>query len=191
MLEWLAYALLSHSSLGRRREESGVHDVKKLLIENLPHLERYALHLTRSRTEAEDLVQDCAERALLKSDLFEAGSNFRAWLFTIMHNLFLNKARRNRVAAQYLADLKPRLGRAAPPPQPAAIMLSRTLDALATLSQEERDAIIFLGADQLTYREVASHSGVPVGTMKSRVGRGRARLRRMVMGPEGDGAVDL
>jgi RNA polymerase sigma factor (sigma-70 family) len=96
-----------------------VHDVKALLIENLPHLERYALHLTRSRTEAEDLVQDCAERALLKSELFQAGSNFRAWLFTIMHNLFLNKARRNRVAAQYLADARPRLGRAGPPPQPA------------------------------------------------------------------------
>jgi RNA polymerase sigma-70 factor (ECF subfamily) len=191
MLEWLAYAFLSHSPLAHCREESRVQDLKSLLIENLPHLERYALHLTRNRTEAEDLVQDCAERALLKGDLFEAGSNFRAWLFTIMHNLFLNKARRNRVAAQYLADAKPRLGRVMPPPQPAAIMLSRTLDALAKLSQEERDAIILLGADQLTYREVASQSGVPVGTMKSRVGRGRARLRRSVMGADAGDAVEL
>src|SRR3546814_6556574 len=77
----------------RRDRESGVANVEALLIENLPHLERYALHLTRSRTEAEDLVQDCAERALLKSELFEAGSNYRAWLFTIMTNLFPNRAR--------------------------------------------------------------------------------------------------
>ena len=166
-------------------------DAEALLLDNLPHLERYALHLTRSRSEAEDLVQDCAERALLKRHLFEAGSNYRAWLFAIMHNLYLTRMRRSRLAAQYLADLAPRLGRATSPPQPAAIMLSRTLDAMARLSQEEREAIVLLGADQLTYRELAARSGVPVGTMKSRVGRGRARLRRMVTGSETAEAIEL
>jgi RNA polymerase sigma-70 factor (ECF subfamily) len=189
MLEWLAYALFPHTLFVDG--EAGVADAEALLLDNLPHLERYALHLTRSRTEAEDLVQDCVERALLKRHLFEAGSNYRAWLFAIMHNLHLTRMRRNRVAAQYTADLTLRLGRAAPPPQPAAIMLSRTFDALTRLSQEEREAIVLLGSEQLTYRELASRSGIPVGTMKSRVGRGRARLRRMVTGSEASEAIEF
>ena len=166
-------------------------DVKALLIENLPHLERYALHLTRSPSEAEDLVQDCAERALLKRDLYQEGSNCRAWLFTLMHNLFLNRTRRQRVAERYLADLRPRAARSAPAPQPAALMLSRTLRAMAALSREEREALMLLGIEQVTYAELAARSGAPVGTVKSRVGRGRARLRRTVMGSGPGEALEI
>ena len=166
-------------------------DISELLTASLPHLERYALHLTRSRTEAEDLVQDCVERALLKSDLFEPGSNCRAWLFTIMHNVFVNKARRKRATDQHLSDLQSRTSRTAPPAQHAAVMLSRTLGALATLSREERDAVLRLGAHQLTYREISAVSGVPINTLKSRVARGRTRLRRIVTGSEADEPVEL
>lgn len=165
--------------------------MNELLMENLPHLERYALHLTRSRTEAEDLVQDCAERALLKQHLFAAGSNCRAWLFSIMHNLFLNKVRRSQIAARHRTDLKSNLERTSPPPQHGAILLTRTLAALTTLSEEERDAVMRLGAQQLTYREIAASSGISINTVKSRVARGRARLRRIVTGSAADEAVEL
>ena len=166
-------------------------DISALLTAHLPHLERYALHLTRNPTEADDLVQDCAERALLKSDLFEAGSNCRAWLFAIMHNLFLNRARRRRVADHHLAELQSRLSRVAPPAQHAAIMLSRTLDAIATLSQEEREALLRLGAQPFSYREISAASGVPINTLKSRGFRARSHLRRIVTGSEADEPVEL
>lgn len=166
-------------------------DLKALLIQNLPDLGRYALHLTRSSTEAEDLVQDCIERALRKSALFQVGSNYRAWLFAIMHNLFMNKTRRQRIASRHLADLTQSAPRNAPAPQLANLLLSRTLRAMASLTREEREALMLLGTQQVTYRELADQSGAPIGTVKSRVGRSRARLRRIVLGSEPEEPLGL
>lgn len=157
-------------------------EAESLLIENLPDLKRYALHLTRNGPDAEDLLQDCVERALVKRDLFAPGSNYRAWLFAIMHNAFLNKKRRQHVANAHLADLKLNSSPASPPSQEAAVMLSRTFDALQRLSEEEREAVALLGVEQLSYRELAARTSAPIGTLKSRVFRGRARLHEMVFG---------
>lgn len=158
--------------------------INALLVETLPHLQRYAWHLTRNRDDADDLVQDCIERALMKSELFEQGTSLRAWMFTMMRNLFINGARHRNVADKYAAGVKMRGDRTQAPSQHDAVMLSRTLEAVGALSEEERDAVMLLGAQQLSYQEVAAESGLPVGTMKSRLSRGRAKLRARVMGDE-------
>lgn len=158
--------------------------INALIVETLPHLQRYAWHLTRNRDDAEDLVQDCIERALLKSDLFEEGTSLRAWMFTMMRNLFINGARHRVVADKYATGVQMRADRVSPPAQNDAVMLSRTLDAINSLSDEEREAVLLLGAQQLSYQEVAADSGLPIGTMKSRLSRGRAKLRARVLGEE-------
>ena len=159
-------------------------NVSGLIQEALPHLHRYAMHLTRNPADAEDLVQDCLARALLKVDLYRPGTNFRAWLFTIMHNLFSTQGRRRRAAALYLADLMQAPERTAPPPQDAVVTLNRILDGLGRLSEGERQAIVLLCIQQLSYRDVAASTGVPIGTIKSRVARGRERLRAEFLGAE-------
>jgi RNA polymerase sigma-70 factor, ECF subfamily len=151
------------------------------LIETIPHLQRYAWHLARSRDEADDLVQDCIERALRKSDLFERGTNLRAWMFTMMRNIFINGKRRQGVADNYLSGIRGDFLQVQNPSQLDSTMLSRTYKALASLSAEERDAVVMLGIEQRSYREVADETGLPIGTMKSRLSRGRAKLRHSLM----------
>ena len=151
------------------------------LIETIPHLQRYAWHLARSRDEAEDLVQDCIERALRKSDLFERGTNLRAWMFTMMRNIFINGKRRQGVSDTYLAGVRHDMPRVQNASQLDSAMLSRTYEALEALSEEERDAVVLLGIEQRSYREVADETGLPIGTMKSRLSRGRAKLRHSLM----------
>jgi len=158
--------------------------INALLVETLPHLHRYAWHLTRNRDDADDLVQDCVERALMKSELFEQGTSLRAWMFTMMRNLFINGARHRGVADKYAAGVQARGDRSSAPAQHDAVMLSRTMEAIDGLSDEEREAVLLLGAQQLSYQEVAEDSGLPIGTMKSRLSRGRAKLRARVMGDE-------
>jgi RNA polymerase sigma-70 factor (ECF subfamily) len=160
-------------------------DVRERIREVLPHLQRYAIHLTKHQADAEDLVQDCLARALLKADLYRPGTNYRAWLFTIMHNLFSTQGRRRRAAAQHLAELTHSAERTTAPPQHAVVVLNRTLSGLDKLSSEERQAVVLLCVQQLSYRDVARSTGVPIGTIKSRVSRGRERLRADVLGVEG------
>lgn len=151
------------------------------LIETIPHLQRYAWHLARNRDEADDLVQDCVERALRKSDLFERGTNLRAWMFTMMRNIFINGKRRQGVADNYLAGVRIDAQQVQNPSQLDSAMLSRTYEALESLSQEEREAVVLLGIEQRSYREVADETGLPIGTMKSRLSRGRAKLRHTLL----------
>lgn len=159
--------------------------INALLVETLPHLQRYAWHLTRNRDDAEDLVQDCVERALMKSELFERGTSLRAWMFTMMRNLFINGARHRSVTDKYAAGVQLRGDQSQAPSQHDAVMLSRTFEAIESLSEEEREAVLLLGARQLSYHEVAADSGLPIGTMKSRLSRGRSKLRSRVMGEAG------
>ena len=163
--------------------------INALLVDTLPHLQRYAWHLTRNRDDAEDLVQDCVERALMKSELFEQGTSLRAWMFTMMRNLFINGARHRSVTDKHAASVQMRGDQSSAPSQHDSVMLSRTFEAIESLSDEEREAVLLLGAQQLSYQEVAAESGLPIGTMKSRLSRGRAKLRTRVMGDESRAGV--
>jgi len=151
------------------------------IVDALPHLRRYAMTLTRSHDEAADLVQDCVERALRKTELFEPGTSMRAWMFTMMRNIFINGKRRGGVSDRYLEGLAKGGPRTQEPAQFHAAMLSRTQKAIATLSDDEREAVMLLAVDQCSYQEVAEASGQATGTLKSRLSRARAKLRDQVL----------
>lgn len=151
------------------------------IVEALPHLKRYAWFLERNHAQAEDLVQDCVERALAKSELFQEGTNMRAWMFTMMRNIFINGKRRRTIADRHLDGLKLDGFPTQSPSQFHSAMLSRTQAAIETLSQEEREAVMALAVEQRAYEEMAAANGAPTGTLKSRLSRARSKLRAAVL----------
>jgi RNA polymerase sigma-70 factor, ECF subfamily len=145
----------------------------------LPRLTRYARTLTRDVVAADDLVQECLVRALGKIDLWEPGSDLRAWLFTILHNQHVSLARRNarqRARIELQADI-PSVSR---PPDQAVRLEVRDLErAIGKLPEEQRKVVLLVGLDGMQYDEAASMVNLPVGTVRSRVARGRETLRTM------------
>jgi len=142
-------------------------------------LRRYARALTRDLVEADDLVQDCLTRALGKLHLWQQGTDLRAWLFTILHNQYINHVRRaaREGAAIGLSEREPLLARA---PQQGSRLELRDLErAIAKLPSTQRSVILLVGLEGMSYGEVAAVLDVPVGTIRSRVSRGREALRRL------------
>ncbi len=155
--------------------------VQAALADHMAALRRYARALLGDRIEAEDLVQDCLARALSRAHLWRPGTNLRAWLFTILHNIHVNNVRSRRVfAAVAPEDLRQAraLRSAARPDQEARLELRDLERALARLSDEQRQVLLLVGMEGMSYEEAAGVVGVPVGTIMSRVARGRDALRR-------------
>jgi RNA polymerase sigma-70 factor (ECF subfamily) len=145
----------------------------------IPRLRRYARALTHDAVAADDLVQDCLARALGKLHLWQEGTDLRAWLFTILHHQHVNYIRRaaREGAAVRLTDSEPMLARA---PQQGKRLELRDLErAFAKLPDTQRSAILLVALEGMRYDEVASVVGVPVGTIRSRLSRGREALRRL------------
>lgn len=155
-------------------------DFAQLLETEIPRLRRYARALTHDASRADDLVQSCLLRAIAKQHLWQAGTDLRAWLFTILHNQNINDARRSmrEGAAVPVEDVAPAL--TAPSNVEASLQL-RDLDrAIASLPEEQRQVILLVGLEQMGYEEVAKILGIPVGTVRSRLSRGRASLRALM-----------
>jgi RNA polymerase sigma-70 factor (ECF subfamily) len=158
-------------------------DFSQQIVEVIPHLNRYALKIAGSPDEAEDLVQDCVERALRKSNLYRPDTNLRAWMFTMMRNLFINRKRREKVSQRYTETARLESSQVTAPIQVTQIFLNQTVSALGSLGREEREAVRLLGIEERSHREAADEMDLPVGTMKSRLFRARAKLRgTMVLG---------
>ena len=154
---------------------------RQSIIEHIPRLRRYARALVGDRYVADDLVQDTLERAWNKFHLWREGSDLRAWLFTIMHNVFVNQIRRRRHEIEQEMNTLP---------TPAArATLGEQLEpedvdrALRTLSPEQREVVLLVGVEQLTYEEVARALDIPLGTVMSRLSRGRERMRQLLSDP--------
>ena len=160
-------------------------DKRKDLMAQLPHLMRYARALTRDPDAADDLVQDCVDRALSKLHLFKAGTNMRAWLFTVMHNIHAQNMRRlgRRMDKTSLEpEMEERHGTEGE--QLGALTL-RDLDrALERLSEDQRAVILLVGLEDMSYAQTAEILDVPVGTVMSRLARGRERLKKIMEGSE-------
>jgi RNA polymerase sigma-70 factor (ECF subfamily) len=156
-----------------------MNDFAQLLEEQIPRLRRYARALTRDVTRADDLVQSCLVRAIAKQHLWERGTNLRAWLFTILHNQHVNDVRR---AAREGNTVE--LGEAPQLTVQSNAMPSlelRDLErALGELATEQREVILLVGLEGMAYEEVATVLNVPVGTVRSRLSRGRDQLRRLM-----------
>lgn len=150
------------------------------IIAEIPRLRRYARALTGRADSADDLVQDTLERALGKWHFWRRGSELRPWLFSIMHNLYIDGLRRDS-RLEYCAteDLPLPEQRAA---QADGIEL-RDLDrALAQLPREQREVLLLVALEELSYAEVARALGIPPGTVMSRLARGRERLKALLAG---------
>ena len=152
-------------------------------LAHIPALRRYARLLTGDASRADDLVQDTLERACAKWSLWQPGAGLRAWLFTLMHNLYLNQRRdwRHDEAAAALEDA----------PEPAHEPLARAgeqLDlqrALARLPPAMREVLLLVAVEEYTYAEVAGILGIPIGTVMSRLHRAREQLRALMEAPAG------
>lgn len=149
------------------------------LVEHLPRLRRYARALTGDINRADDLVQDTLERAWAKLDLWQPGSDLRAWLFTLMHNLFVNQTRIRRPQETVMEDA---LDEPVSGGQMEALAARDIHAALARLPAEQREVLLLVGLEQFGYAEAAQVLGVPVGTVMSRLSRARERMRQMLAG---------
>lgn len=155
-------------------------EIRHQIVEQIPHLRRYARALVGDRERADDLVQDCLERAWGRIHLWKAGTNIRAWLFTILHNVHLNAARRQRNAPA----LTPIDGGAADPParptQEDGLAVHSVWHAFSRLPDTQRAAILLIALEEMSYEEAAAVLDIPVGTLMSRIHRGRERLRGLM-----------
>lgn len=153
-------------------------DPRRELLSLLPELRAFARFLGRDRAAADDLVQDTVVRALAALPQFQPGTSLKAWLFTILRNLFYEQARRRRREAVALGAQLPG-GEAAHPGQTHHAEVQDLQRMLWRLPPSQREALVLVGAQELTHEEAAAICGVPVGTMKARVSRARCGLARM------------
>jgi RNA polymerase sigma-70 factor (ECF subfamily) len=158
------------------------------LLAAIPRLRRYARVLAGDAHRADDLVQDTLARAWEKRALWQAGSDLRAWLFTIMHNVFVNqRALARRDARNVSLDGDPEGGEAwqipVRAPQFARVELMELMQQVGRLPGDQREVLLLAAVEELRYEEIAAVLSIPVGTVMSRLSRAREKLRRMADEP--------
>jgi RNA polymerase sigma-70 factor (ECF subfamily) len=146
-----------------------------LIVPYIPNLRRYARALVGDRDGADDLVQDTLERAVRKFHLWRPG-DLRAWLFSIMHNVFVNQLKARRIAPDVELDES----FAAPMASVGPLDLEDMQRALNTLAPEQREVVLLVALEDMSYADVSRALGIPMGTVMSRLSRGREKLRRVM-----------
>lgn len=158
-------------------------DIRQELTGHLDGLRAFALHLTRDRDRAEDLVQDTAVRALAKAHLFEPGTNFRAWVFSILHNQHIDSIRSaNRRQTVHMPDDADSLHISQPPNQDDYMHLLETLTAMRSFPDAQRDVLRMVVFNGMSYEKAAEAFDCPVGTVRSRLARARRDLNAAMGG---------
>jgi RNA polymerase sigma factor (sigma-70 family) len=150
-------------------------DFKQALADVASHLRAFGRSLCGCRDRADDLAQETMMRAWAARDRYHAGTNFKAWTFTILRNQFYSEARRNRFRGEYDEGVAERTLRA-PAGQEDAVALSDVMRALSVLPDTHREALILVAVGNLSYEEIADICGIALGTVKSRICRARAML---------------
>jgi RNA polymerase sigma-70 factor (ECF subfamily) len=153
--------------------------LRRDILATVPRLRAFAFSLTANGDRADDLVQETMVRALTHISQFQPGTNLRAWLFTILRNQFNSEYRQRRWTIEdadgiYVDSLK------SPPQQSSWLEFQELRVALTKLPVEQREAVILVGASGMTYEEAAAICGCAIGTIKSRVNRGRTRLAELL-----------
>ena len=160
-------------------------DPRDEIVEHLPSLRAFALSLTRNSATADDIVQDTVVKAWANIDKFTEGTNMRAWLFTILRNTYYSlRRKRSREVADAEGELAGRL--AEKPAHDGRLALSDFAKAFEQLADEQREALLLVGASGFSYEEAAEMCGCAVGTIKSRANRGRKRLAELMDLKEGE-----
>lgn len=152
----------------------------RAILSEIPRLRRYARAMLGNRAAADDLVQDTLERAWVRLSQWRVGSNLRAWLFSIMHNLRVDQLRRPAVSTQSMDE-----GEFEVPTRPTQTdeLEVRDLEsALSQLPDEQREVLLLVALEEMSYAEIAEALAIPVGTVMSRLSRGRERLHQIMDG---------
>jgi RNA polymerase sigma-70 factor (ECF subfamily) len=150
------------------------------IVAELPTLKRYALKLTKCAHLAEDLVQDCLARALSRRHLFHSEANIRPWLFTVMHNLHISNCRQATVRGLFAKSQMATASEGREPVQEHVVDLGKIYRAINTLPKEQRDVVVLVTIQELSYEEAAQALGIPIGTVMSRLARGREKIRALL-----------
>jgi RNA polymerase sigma-70 factor (ECF subfamily) len=148
------------------------------LVALLPNLRRFAISLCRTRDGADDLVQAACERALAHADRFEAGTRFNAWMFRILRNLWIDQLRKRSTAGPQ-EDIDQRqdiVGASGEREVEARLTLNAVGQAIMTLPDEQREVLLLVCVEDLSYKEAADVLGIPIGTVMSRLSRARKAL---------------
>jgi RNA polymerase sigma-70 factor (ECF subfamily) len=170
----------SPPTVAMRARRDKLSEFHRLIEQQIPRLRRYARALTRDRDRADDLVQDTLGRALIKENFWQPGTNIRAWLFTIMHNQNVNNVRQY-IRESAVVDLEPISTKLTATTDPAGSRKMFELErALAQLPLEQRQVILLVGLEGMSYQDAAGILTIPVGTVRSRLSRGRDVLRRLL-----------
>ncbi|TMV79290.1 sigma-70 family RNA polymerase sigma factor [Thioclava sp. BHET1] len=155
----------------------------RLIAPLIPALRRYARALLRDASAADDLVQDCLERVISRWHQ-RRGPELRGWAFTILHNLAVNRLRQRQRRGPHLPVEEvedPAL--TTPAPQESALYERDVMNALNTLPEDQRAVLLLISVEELSYGECAEVLGIPIGTVMSRLARGRERLRLRLESP--------
>jgi RNA polymerase sigma-70 factor (ECF subfamily) len=161
------------------KQDAGTLDFHEQLKTVLPRLRIYALSLTRDRDSADDLVHDTVIKALTGRNSFQPGTNLAAWLFRIQRNEFISGLRRRRPTVPVDTAIAESLSH--PPHQESGLVMREFMSAFGKLAAAQREALLLAVLEGLPYETIAEHTGVSVGTVKSRISRARDTLERLLM----------
>ena len=151
----------------------------RLIEQEIPRLRRYARALTRNADRADDLAQDTLTCAIAKAHLWQPGTDIRAWLFTIMHNQNVNEVRR-AIRDHANVDVEECAKLVATTDPTASRQLRELERALAQMLEEQRQVVLLVGLEGMSYEDAAAILNVPIGTIRSRLSRGRDVLRKLL-----------
>ena len=178
-LQTAATPITNQQSVGAQGQPLSDRDFKRALTEVAPHLRAFGRALCHCRDRADDLAQDTMLRAWAARSRYSAGTNFKAWTFTILRNHFYSESRRNRFRGDYDEGVAERT-LCAPASQGSAVELSDVLRALSVIPATCREALILVAVGNLSYDEIGSICGIALGTVKSRICRARAMLANII-----------
>ncbi|MQW33724.1 RNA polymerase sigma factor [Sinorhizobium meliloti] len=157
---------------------NAVKDVGERLMAFLPNLRRFAISLCGLRDVADDLVQSACERALASAERFEPGTRFDAWIFRILRNLWIDQVRRQKTAGVQddITERHDIAGSSGERETEARLTLKTVAEAITELPDEQREVVLLVCVEELSYREAADVMGIPIGTVMSRLTRARRSL---------------
>lgn len=161
-------------------KKSEQQDIKWRIAREIPHLRRFARSLVRDQDRADDLVQDCLERAIRKQHLWRSTGSVRSWMFRMLYNLFLNQKRtqRSEMPVDDVSDIQ----LSVPARQEKRAVCRDIGNALELLPPEQKAVILLVALEGVTYDEASEILGIAVGTVRSRLSRGRDHLRSLYSG---------
>jgi len=152
------------------------------ITHHIPRLRRYAQALMSNAVAADDLVQDALERAVSKFSLWRRDSDLRAWLFTIMHNVYVNQGLATSRRQHMMVEAPDVDAPTVPAAQEHSMAIRDMNRALTQLPDEFREVVLLVGLEKMRYEEVAQVLDIPKGTVMSRLSRGREKLRQLMAG---------